>query len=108
MFIRIIRTLLLCSVPIGSVVADVPTGVIGVHVIPHSIEPTMRYRRPRDTTVAARVQLFVRGATGEPTFDGKREADLLASGKANTGFRSVAYRLLILNGTSRLFPQVDR
>lgn len=80
MLIRIVLTLLLCSASIGPAVAEIPIGVIGLHVIPHSIEPTMRYRLPRDTTVAARVQLFVRGAKGEPTFGGKRAADLLASG----------------------------
>lgn len=78
---RIVLTLLLCTASIWPAFADDASGVIGVHVIPHSIEPTMRYRRPRDTTLAARVQLFVRGATGEPTFDGKRSADLLASGE---------------------------
>lgn len=81
MLLRLILTLLLCTESICLTFADDASGVIGVHVIPHSIEPTMQYRRPRDTTLSARVQIFVRGATGEPTLDGKRPADLLASGE---------------------------
>ena len=35
--------------------------IVGVSVIPHSIETSMRYRRPHDPDLAARVQLFVKG-----------------------------------------------
>ena len=45
--------------------------LLGVCVTPHRIEPTLRYRGVRDTTLAARVQLFVRGPAKSPTFAGK-------------------------------------
>lgn len=41
----------------------------GVTVTPHRIEPTLRYRRPHDTSLGARVQLFVRGPARDPRFD---------------------------------------
>ena len=43
----------------------------GVTVTPHRIEPTLRYRRPHDTSLGARVQLFVRGPARDPRFDGQ-------------------------------------
>jgi hypothetical protein len=35
--------------------------IVGVTVTPHVIAPTMRYFRKRDDSLAARVQLFVKG-----------------------------------------------
>jgi hypothetical protein len=49
----------------------------GVTVTPHRIEPTLKYRRPHDTSLGARVQLFVRGAAKEPRFDGQTAAHWL-------------------------------
>ncbi len=53
--------------------------IVGVSVIPHSIEASMRYRRPRDSDLAARVQLFIKGPATPSTFDGRTPAELLAS-----------------------------
>lgn len=53
--------------------------LVGTAVIPHRIESSMRYRRARDTNLAARVQLFVRGPASAPRFDGRTPADLLAT-----------------------------
>jgi hypothetical protein len=53
--------------------------IVGVSVIPHSVETSMRYRHPRDPDLAARVQLFVKGRSRPTTFDGHTPAELLAS-----------------------------
>lgn len=55
--------------------------VLGVSVIPHRIESAMRYRKPPDPDLAARVQLFVKGAATPRTFGGRTPAELLASGE---------------------------
>ena len=52
--------------------------LVGMTVTPHRIEPALRYRRPRDTSLGARVQLFVRGPVAGPRFAGKSPAELLA------------------------------
>jgi hypothetical protein len=52
--------------------------VEGVAVTPHTIVPTMKYRQPRDGSLAARIQLFVRGTATSPRFNGKTPAELLA------------------------------
>ncbi len=63
--------------------------IAGISVIPHSIESRMRYSRPRDTNLAARVQLFLRNDgdvavtiadSDEPRFDARLPAELVASG----------------------------
>jgi hypothetical protein len=54
--------------------------VRGVTVTPHVIAESMKYRRPRDPELAAKVQLFVKGAALPRLFDGKRPDELLASG----------------------------
>lgn len=54
--------------------------IVGVSVIPHTIERTIRYRKPHDPDLAARVQLFVRGPALPQTFAGRTPAELLASG----------------------------
>lgn len=46
----------------------------GVTVTPHRIEPALKYRRPHDTSLGARVQLFVRGPANEPRFAGQPAA----------------------------------
>lgn len=53
--------------------------IVGVNVIPHQVEEAMRFRRPRDESLAARVQLFVQGTALPERFDGKTPAELLAS-----------------------------
>ena len=53
--------------------------IVGISVIPHSIERSMRYRRPHDPDLAARVQLFVVGPASPSKFDGRTPAELLAS-----------------------------
>ncbi|MDX1925826.1 MAG: hypothetical protein SFV81_04875 [Pirellulaceae bacterium] len=60
--------------------ATEPAAVVGVNVVPHHIVETMRYRRPRETALAAKVQLFVRGAGSPKAFDGKTPAELLKTG----------------------------
>jgi len=54
--------------------------VRGVTVTPHGIAESMKYRRPRDPELGAKVQLFVKGAALPRLFDGKRPEELLASG----------------------------
>ena len=51
----------------------------GTSIIPHTIESSMRFRRPRDTNLAARVQLFVKGPARPARFDGYTPAELLAT-----------------------------
>jgi hypothetical protein len=51
----------------------------GTSVIPHTIESSMRFRRPRETNLAARVQLFVKGPARPTRFDGRTPAELLAA-----------------------------
>ena len=63
--------------------ADDPNGsasVLGVAIVPHRVEESMRYRRPRDPSSAARVQLFMLGTAIPGKFDGKSPAQLLESG----------------------------
>ncbi|MEJ7593628.1 MAG: hypothetical protein WKF77_18980 [Planctomycetaceae bacterium] len=45
--------------------------------MPHRAEKVMRYRRPRDPALAARVQIFVQGSARPKSFDGKTPAELL-------------------------------
>lgn len=52
----------------------------GVTVTPHVIAESMKYRRPRDPELGAKVQLFVKGTALPRLFDGKRPEELLASG----------------------------
>ena len=54
--------------------------IVGVTVVPHHIEENMRYRRPRDSSLAAKVQVFVQGPGLPKTFAGKTPAELLDSG----------------------------
>ena len=53
--------------------------LVGVSVIPHSIETSMRYRQPLDPELSARVQIFIKGPATPTTFDGRTPAELLAS-----------------------------
>lgn len=53
--------------------------IAGVSVIPHTVESSMRFRRPRDTHLAARIQLFVKGPARPMRFDGRTPAELLAA-----------------------------
>lgn len=51
--------------------------VVGVTVTPHVVAESMRYRRPRDPELGARVQLFVRGAALPGRFNGKSPRECL-------------------------------
>lgn len=53
--------------------------LVGISVIPHSIETSMRYRPPHDPELSARVQLFIKGPAAPTTFGGRTPAELLAS-----------------------------
>jgi hypothetical protein len=54
--------------------------LVGVTVTPHTVAESMRYRRPRDPQLAARVQLFVTGPARPMTFAGRTPAELLQEG----------------------------
>ena len=54
--------------------------IAGASVTPHVIDRELKYRRPHEEVLAARVQLFVRGPAGAATFDGRSPADLLQAG----------------------------
>ncbi len=53
--------------------------LVGVSIIPHRIDTSLRYRRPHDPELSARVQLFIKGPATPTTFDGRTPAELLAS-----------------------------
>lgn len=53
--------------------------IAGISLVPHTIESSMRYRRPRETNLAARVQLFVKGPVRPVRFNGLAPAELLAT-----------------------------
>jgi len=55
--------------------------LVGVTVTPHAAAESMRYRRPRDPELAARVQLFVTGPARPTTFAGRTPAELLQEGE---------------------------
>jgi hypothetical protein len=55
--------------------------LVGVTVTPHTAAESMRYRRPRDPELAARVQLFVTGPARPTTFAGRTPAELLQEGE---------------------------
>lgn len=55
--------------------------IVGTVITPHTIAPTMRYRNPRDSSLAAHVQLFVKGSALPTRFDGRTPAELLANGE---------------------------
>jgi hypothetical protein len=54
--------------------------IVGVTVTPHVTASTMRYSIQRGGSLAARVQLFVRGKATPLRFDGKTPTELLSSG----------------------------
>jgi hypothetical protein len=49
----------------------------GVTVTPHLVQPTLKYRRPHEGTMGARVQLFVRGPAQEPRLAGESPREWL-------------------------------
>ena len=51
--------------------------VVGVAVVPHCTDENIRYRSPRDSSLAVKVQRFVQGPALPSTFGGKTPADLL-------------------------------
>lgn len=51
----------------------------GVTVTPHVVTDSMMYRRQRDTDLAAKVQLFVKGAALPKSFNGKTPSELIES-----------------------------
>lgn len=66
-------SILLLSLPEISAAAEIR----GVTVTPHVIAESMRYRRPRDPDLGAKIQLFVHGAAMPGRFDGKTPKELL-------------------------------
>lgn len=54
--------------------------ISGVTVTPHVVADSMMYRRPRDPDLAAKVQLFVKGAALPKLFNGKTPSELLELG----------------------------
>ena len=75
--LRSVRRLLMALSLLGA--ERLAAGIIGVSVIPHCSDSSLRYRRPRDTNLAARVQLFVRGPATSARFDGRTPNELLAA-----------------------------
>lgn len=55
--------------------------VCGVTVTPHVVADSMMYRRPRYPDLAAKVQLFVKGAALPSSFNGKTPSELLETGE---------------------------
>jgi hypothetical protein len=58
-----------------------PAEICGMTVTPHVVAESMRYRRPRDPELAAKVQLFRKGSAVPRVFDGKTPEELLQSGE---------------------------
>lgn len=54
--------------------------LVGVSIVPHRIDTELKYRKPHDTNLAARVQLFVQGPAAAGAFGDRFPADLLATG----------------------------
>ena len=72
----------------SSVHAEAPLTLAGINVVPHQQSPNMRYRRPPDPGLGARVELFLKNDRSEgipinskfkALFDGKTPAQLLKS-----------------------------
>ncbi len=69
-FARLLTSALLVAV----LSSNLPSAEIsGVTVTPHVVADSMRYRRPRDPDLAAKVQLFVKGAASPKSFNGKTQ-----------------------------------
>lgn len=54
-------------------------GIRGVTVIPHTIASELKYRRERDATLSARVQLFIAGPADTMSLDGRTPEELLGA-----------------------------
>ncbi len=54
--------------------------LVGVSVVPHRIDTELKYRKPHESNLAARVQLFVQGPATASTFDHQLPAALLETG----------------------------
>ena len=71
----------LLLISFGSI-GELPAAEIsGTSIIPHTIESSMRYRRPRDPNLAALVQLFIKGPARPTRFNGLTPAELLATNR---------------------------
>ena len=77
---NVFNLLLLLLLPSLTAYSQESASVVGVTVVPHRIEENMRYKRSRDSSLAAKVQVFVQGPALPNTFDGKTPAELLESG----------------------------
>jgi hypothetical protein len=74
------RLLIPLLLAVGCPGGELPAAELaGSSIIPHTIESSMRFRRPRDTNLAARVQLFVQGPARPTRFNGSTPAELLAT-----------------------------
>ena len=72
--------ILLCSIfTAGVAVSTNSAEITGVTVTPHVIAESMKYRRPREADLAAKVHVFVKGKAIPGTFNGRNPADLLKS-----------------------------
>lgn len=69
----------LCLAQVSSVLGDEPASVAGITVVPHRIEETLRFRTRRDPSLAAKVQLFIKGPALPGAFAGKTPSELLQS-----------------------------
>jgi hypothetical protein len=66
---------------ISTITTDLSAAEIaGVTVTPHVVAESMMYRQPRDADLAAKVQLFVKGAALPQKFNDQIPRELLASG----------------------------
>jgi hypothetical protein len=77
---RVLACLLACvnaSLGVGRLAA---AEVRGVTVTPHVVASSMKYRRPRDPALGARVKLFVKGSALPGTVGGKTPAEHLKAG----------------------------
>jgi hypothetical protein len=74
----LVLLLLVCTLALNLSSGETLGGeVAGVTTTPHSIAAVMRYRRPRDPGLAARVQLFIRGPASPGQFNGHTPEELL-------------------------------
>jgi hypothetical protein len=71
----------LLIVIVGSLEPLQSAEICGVTVTPHVIAETMKYRRPREPDLGAKVQIFVKGTALPGLFDSKRPEALLESGE---------------------------
>ena len=75
-----VRLLVMVCSTVAVISTARPAEICGITVTPHVVAESMRYRRPRDPELAAKVQLFIKGSALPRVFDGKTPEELLQSG----------------------------